>query len=149
MRCAKFQLLITIITILLHLCCRWPPPRLAHDPTFMRSAQSCDFYAEKCCCSGKHQYKSYPFRSCYLVNSIPFQRNPSLNKCRRLRGISQKCFFLLVACSQFVQMLALALTLIKSVIIQRKRRRSRKMNHSACFDHVHFACVPFYHLYAP
>jgi hypothetical protein len=46
MRCANFQSLIPILTILLHLCCRWPQPRFAHYPTFMRSAQSCDFYAE-------------------------------------------------------------------------------------------------------
>ena len=123
MLCANFQLLIPILTILLHLCCRWPPPRLAHDPTFMRSAQSCDFYAQKCCCSGKHQYTSNPICSCDLVYFHSLQRNPSLNKCLRLRGISQKCFFLLVACSQFVQMLALALTLIKSVIIKREQHR--------------------------
>ncbi len=87
---ANIQLLVPILTILLHLCCRRPPPRLAHNPTFMRSAQSCDFYAESFCCSGKHQYKSNPFRSCDLVYYIPLQRNPALNKCCCLRGISPK-----------------------------------------------------------
>ena len=98
--------------------------RLAHDPTFMLSAQFCDFNADKCCCSGKHLHKFFPFNSCYLVHCIPMQRNPTMNKCCRSRGISQKCCLLLAACPHFVQMLALALPSIKSVIIQRKRRRN-------------------------
>ena len=28
---SNFQLLIPILTILFHFCCRWPPPRLAHE----------------------------------------------------------------------------------------------------------------------
>ena len=81
---ANFQLLNRILTILLHLCCSsiWPRgPRLAHDSTFMRSAQSCDVFAGKCCCSSKHLHKDYyPFFTSYLVLSIPIQRNPTLNK---------------------------------------------------------------------
>ena len=48
------------------------------------------FIREKCCCSGKHRYKSNPFRSCDLAHYIPLLRNPALNKCCRWRGISPK-----------------------------------------------------------
>jgi hypothetical protein len=111
MRCADFQLLIPILTILLHLCCRWPPPRFAHVPTLMHSAQSCYFHAEKCCCSGKHQYKSNPFRSCDLVHYSTLERNPSLNKCCHLRGISPKVLLstrcLLTVCANYGTRLAI------------------------------------------
>ena len=126
----NFELLNRILTILLNLCC-------SHDSTFMRSAQSCDVYAEKCCCSCKHLHKDYPFCTSYLVHSLRIERNPTLNKCFCDCCISTKvlavCCFLLAACPRFVQMLALALPSIKYVIIQRKRRRdSQKETFRVC-----------------
>ncbi len=100
------------------------PTFMRSDSTLMRSAQSCEVYAGKCCCSRKHLNKDYPFRTSYLVHSIPIQRNSTLNKCFTVSAIAaypQKCCFLLTACPHFVQMLVLALPSIISVIIQRER----------------------------
>ena len=87
---AKFQLLNRFLTIPLHLCCSSAPPRFAHETISMRSAQSCDFCAENCSCSGQHLYKSCPFCTSNLVHSIPMQRNPTFSKCFRYCCISTK-----------------------------------------------------------
>ena len=115
---AKFQLLNRVLTILLHLCCSSAPPRFAHETISMCSAQSCDFWAENCSCSGQDLYKSRPFCTSNLVHSIPMQRNPTIptsSKFFRYCCICTKVLLsLFAACPHFVQMLAITLSAMHS-----------------------------------
>ena len=91
---ANFQLLIPILTILLHLCCSWPPPRLAHDSTFMSYVQFYESASRKLQCYIKDLHKSRLLHTIIRVHSILRSSTSSITKCCRLCG---KCTKVMLA----------------------------------------------------
>ena len=98
---ANFQLLIPILTILLHLCCSWPPPRLAHDSTFMLSDQ---FYV--CCERKQHSlfkdlYKTRLLHTFFHAHTNPRNRTSHETKCCCFCGKCTKVMFATVVHATF------------------------------------------------
>ncbi len=85
-----FHLLIPIPTILLHRCCRWPPPRLAHDSTFMLSVHFYDIIGRKWPCSVKELSKSILLATIFCFHSIRRYRISSIIKCGCMSGQCRK-----------------------------------------------------------
>ena len=98
---ANFQLLIPILTILLHLCCSWPPPRLAHNSTFMLLDQ---FYV--CCERKQHSlfkdlYKTRLLHTFFHAHTNPRNRTSHKTKCCRFCGKCTKVMFATVVHATF------------------------------------------------
>ena len=93
---ANFQLLIPILTILLNLCCRWPPPRLAHDSTFMSDAPFYESSSRKLQCCIKDLHKMKLFHTIVCVYSILRFSTSSITKCCRSCGQCTKVMLVTV-----------------------------------------------------
>ena len=91
-RCVPIFISNRILTILLHLCCRSAPPRLAHASTFKLSVLSCDFHAENWCFSCKLLYKLKFFRTCHLFLSFSRKRISPFKSDSACAEKSQKCW---------------------------------------------------------
>ena len=98
---ANFQLLIPILTILLHLCCSWPPPRLAHDSTFMLSDQYYVCGARKQHFEFKDLYKMRLLHTFFHAHTILRNRTSSITKCCRFCGLCTKVMITTVVHATF------------------------------------------------
>ena len=84
-----------------HLCCRWPPPRLAHDSTLMSDAPFYESSSRKLQCCIKDLHKMKLFHTIVCVYSILRFSTSSITKCSRSCGQCTKVMLATVGNATF------------------------------------------------